>query len=63
MIGMCSSSSSFFACQIANVWCCADRFVGYLIREGFYKEKYVNFPHKRAALMRLSREAWCGPAA
>ncbi|TGZ82065.1 hypothetical protein EX30DRAFT_370752 [Ascodesmis nigricans] len=40
-----------------------EKFIGYLMREGFYKEKEFAFPHKQAALMRLRREAWDGPSA
>ncbi|KAI5777530.1 acyl-CoA N-acyltransferase [Geopyxis carbonaria] len=40
-----------------------EKFIRYLMSEGFSKEKEFAFPHKQAALMRLHREAWEGPAA
>jgi len=33
-----------------------------LMDEGFYKEKEIAFPHKQAALMRLTRDSWQGPS-
>ncbi|KAL7268419.1 hypothetical protein RUND412_008962 [Rhizina undulata] len=38
------------------------KFIDYLTKAGFYKEKEFAFPHKQAALMKLRREAWDGPA-
>jgi acetyl CoA:N6-hydroxylysine acetyl transferase len=40
-----------------------DKMIGYLQAQGFYREKTFDFPHKRAALMRVGREAFferCG---
>ena len=34
------------------------KMIGYLQRAGFYKSKEFDFPHKRAAMMVLSREAF-----
>ncbi|WPP02032.1 GNAT family N-acetyltransferase [Pseudomonas sp. HR96] len=34
------------------------RMIGYLQAAGFYREKEFDFPHKRAALMRISREVF-----
>ncbi|KAI5809056.1 acetyltransferase [Peziza echinospora] len=39
-----------------------EKFISYLVRGGFYKEKEFAFPHKQAAVMKLKREAWDGPA-
>ncbi|KAF8469101.1 acyl-CoA N-acyltransferase [Kalaharituber pfeilii] len=39
-----------------------EKFINYLMRVGFYKEKEFSFPHKQAAVMKLKREAWDGPA-
>jgi hypothetical protein len=41
---------------------CAARFIKYLAQAGFAKEKEITLPHKQSALMRLTREAWEGPA-
>jgi hypothetical protein len=34
------------------------KMIGYMQQAGFCKPKEFNFPHKRAALMMLSREAF-----
>ncbi|KAA8893856.1 acyl-CoA N-acyltransferase [Sphaerosporella brunnea] len=39
-----------------------EKFIQYLQKEGFAKEKEITFPHKQSALMRLTREAWDGPS-
>lgn len=39
-----------------------EKFINYLIKAGFYKEKEFAFPHKQAAVMKLKRDAWGGPA-
>ena len=38
------------------------RFIGYLQKSGFHKEKEIAFPFKQAALMTISRESWVCPA-
>lgn len=35
-----------------------DKLIGYLLRCGFYRQKEFNFPHKRAAMTILEREAF-----
>jgi len=35
-----------------------DKMIGYLQAQGFYREKTFDFPHKRAALMKVGREAF-----
>lgn len=37
------------------------RFISYLQEAGFHKEKEITFPHKQAALMKITREAWDAP--
>ena len=38
------------------------RFISYLHKAGFHKEMEFAFPHKQAALMKISRDAWDAPA-
>ena len=38
------------------------RFTSYLHKAGFHKEREFAFPHKQAALMKISRDAWDAPA-
>jgi acetyl CoA:N6-hydroxylysine acetyl transferase len=41
-----------------------EKLIGYLLQHGFEKLKEFDFPHKRAALMRIDRDAFfkVGPA-
>ncbi|KAF8425968.1 acyl-CoA N-acyltransferase [Tirmania nivea] len=39
-----------------------EKFISYLTKAGFYKEREFAFPHKQAAVMKLQRDAWDGPA-
>ena len=56
----------FFFVKIANekLWCVRSpfRFIGYLQKSGFHKEKEIAFPFKQAALMKIQRESWVCPA-
>lgn len=42
-------------------WLNSFRFVGYLEDVGFFKEREISFPHKQAALMKITRDGWTAP--
>jgi hypothetical protein len=57
ILGMYSSVSAMPFSSYANV---ALSFIELLTEAGFYREKEINFPHKKSAVMKLKREAWEG---